>query len=75
MTASNESEVEQAASAWIECAGWQVRNGAEIAPGESAAERDDDGFVVLLQRLRESFLPPVSCDLRLKGIERLAGKA
>ena len=26
--------VEQAAMAWLEAAGWQVRNGAEIAPSE-----------------------------------------
>ena len=29
-----------------------MRNGAEIAPGEPAAERDDYGQVVLAQRLR-----------------------
>lgn len=29
-----ESIVEQAALAWLESVGWQVRNGAEIAPGE-----------------------------------------
>lgn len=34
-----ESVVEQAAPAWLESAGWSARNGAEIAPGESNAER------------------------------------
>jgi type I restriction enzyme R subunit len=34
-----ESVVEQAALAWLEGAGWSVRNGAAIAPGESKAER------------------------------------
>ena len=48
-----ESVVEQAALAWLESVGWQVRNGAEIAPGEIAAERDDYGQVVLAQRLRD----------------------
>ena len=41
MSRFNESTVEQAALAWLEGAGWQVRNGAELAPGEPAAERDD----------------------------------
>ncbi|MGH8543292.1 MAG: hypothetical protein ACREX3_06630 [Gammaproteobacteria bacterium] len=43
----NESIVEDAALARIESAGWSVRNGVEIAPGEPAAERDDYGQVVL----------------------------
>jgi type I restriction enzyme R subunit len=54
MTAFTESVVEQAALAWLEAAGWQVRNGAEIAPGEPAAERDDYGQMVLAQRLRDA---------------------
>jgi type I restriction enzyme R subunit len=49
-----ESVVEQAALAWLESVGWRVRNGAEIAPGESAAERDDYAQVVLAQRLRDA---------------------
>ncbi len=49
-----ETVVEQAALAWLESAGWSVRNGAEIAPGEPAAERDDYGQVVLAQRLRDA---------------------
>jgi type I restriction enzyme, R subunit len=49
-----ESVVEQAALAWLESTGWSVRNGAEIAPGEPAAERDDYGQVVLAQRLRDA---------------------
>jgi type I site-specific restriction-modification system R (restriction) subunit len=47
-----ESVVEQAALAWLESAGWTVKNGVEIAPGEPAAERDDYGQVVLERRLR-----------------------
>ncbi len=49
-----ESVVEEAALAWLEGMGWQVRSGADIAPGEPAAERDDYGQVVLPQRLREA---------------------
>lgn len=41
MARLSESVVEEAALAWLEPAGWQIRNGAEIAPGELAAERDD----------------------------------
>ena len=33
-----ESVVEQAALAWLESAGWSVRNGAAIAPTPPAAE-------------------------------------
>ena len=49
-----ESVVEQAALAWLESIGWSVQHGAEIAPGEPAAERDDYGQVVLAQRLRDA---------------------
>jgi type I restriction enzyme, R subunit len=49
-----ESVVEQAAVAWLESIGWSVRNGADIAPGEPTAERDDYGQVVFSTRLRES---------------------
>jgi type I restriction enzyme R subunit len=34
----SESVVEQAALAWLEAIGWQVRNAVEIAPGEPVAE-------------------------------------
>ncbi|MEO8165379.1 MAG: type I restriction endonuclease, partial [Betaproteobacteria bacterium] len=54
MTSFTESVVEQAALAWLESIGWVVRNGAEIAPGELAAERTDYGQVVLEQRLRDA---------------------
>src|SRR2546427_9418 len=50
----SEGVVEEAALAWLEGAGWQVRKGAEIAPGEPAAERDDYGQVILAQRLRDA---------------------
>jgi type I restriction enzyme, R subunit len=54
MSAFNESVVEQAALAWLESIGWPVKGGAEIAPGEPGAERDDYGQVVLAQRLRDA---------------------
>jgi len=54
VTGFTESVVEQAALAWLESIGWAVRNGAEIAPGELAAERTDYGQVVLEQRLRDA---------------------
>ena len=54
MSTFNESVVEQAALAWLESTGWKVRNGADIAPGEPNAERDDYGQVVLLSRLRDA---------------------
>jgi type I restriction enzyme R subunit len=56
MTDFSESVVEQAALAWLESIGWQVRNGPEIAPGEPAAERDDYGQVVLAQRLHNALV-------------------
>lgn len=43
MARFSESVVEEAALAWLEPAGWQIRNGAEIAPGELAAGREDYG--------------------------------
>lgn len=39
MTTFTESVVAQAALAWLECLGWSVRQGLEIAPGKSRAER------------------------------------
>ena len=50
----SEGVVEEAALAWLASVGWQVRNGAGIAPGEPAAERDDYGQGVLAQRLRDA---------------------
>jgi type I restriction enzyme R subunit len=52
----SESAVEEAALAWLETVGWSVRNGAEIAPGELFAERNDPNYgdVVLEQRLRDA---------------------
>lgn len=66
-----ESIVKQAALAWLESAGWQVHDGAEIAPGEPAAERDDYGQVVRAQRLREALLQQlISGELWVEEAER-----
>ena len=55
MTATfTESVIEQAALGWLEGVGWQVRHGAEIAPGEPGAERGDYRQVILEQRLRDA---------------------
>jgi len=79
MSTFSESVVEQAALAWLEAAGWQVRNGAEIAPGEPAAERDDYGQVVLAQRLRDALarlnpaLPAEALDDAFRKLTRPEG--
>lgn len=56
MSRFSESDVEDAALDWLERAGWQLRHGPDIAPGEPAAERDDYGQVVLARRLREALV-------------------
>jgi type I restriction enzyme R subunit len=63
-----ESVVEQAALAWFENAGWVVRNGPEVAPGELFAERDDYGQVILAQRLRDS-LARLNPELSAEALE------
>jgi hypothetical protein len=40
-----DSDVEQAALAWLEGVGWQVAHGPDIAPDVPAAERADYGDV------------------------------
>ena len=47
-----ESEFEEALLEWLADIGYQVLHGAEIAPGEPAAEREDYREVLLLGRLR-----------------------
>jgi type I restriction enzyme R subunit len=79
MDSFTESTVEQAALAWLESVGWSVRHGAEIAPGELAAERSDYGQVVLEQRLRDAFaqlnrnLPAVALDDAFRKLTRPEG--
>ncbi|MGQ9928668.1 MAG: type I restriction endonuclease subunit R, partial [Chloroflexaceae bacterium] len=74
-----ESDIESATLAWLESAGWVVRNGAEIAPGELAAERTDYGQVWLSQRLRDALarlnpgLPAEALDDALRKLTRPEG--
>lgn len=56
MSRFNESTVEHAALAWLEGAGWQVRNGAELAPGEPATERHDYAQPILERCLRDALV-------------------
>ena len=49
-----ESVVEQATLAWLESVGWQIVNGAEIAPGEADAERATYEQVMLERRVRDA---------------------
>jgi type I restriction enzyme R subunit len=49
-----ESTVEQAALAWLDASGWQIKHGPEMAPDGLFAERQDFGQVVLEQRLRDA---------------------
>lgn len=68
MTAFTESVVELAALAWLESIGWSVHHGAEIAPGESAAERGDYGQFVLEQRLRDALPRLLNPDIPAEGV-------
>ncbi len=49
-----ESDVESAALAWLEAAGWRIAHGPDIAPDTPLAERSDYGEVILAQRLRDA---------------------
>jgi len=76
MTSFTASLVEQAASAWLEHAGWRVRNGTGIASGEPAARHGAyDGQMVVARRLRESWLPPACTGLRREASDKFLGKA
>ncbi len=48
-----ESVFEEAALAWFDELGYVVKNGLEVAPGESEAERESFSQVILTERLRE----------------------
>jgi hypothetical protein len=64
VNAFTESVVEQAALAWLEGAGWQVRNGAELAPDEATAVRESH----TLASPRDTLLPRlISGELRVGG--------
>ncbi|MGC8494159.1 MAG: type I restriction endonuclease subunit R [Syntrophobacteraceae bacterium] len=71
-----ESVVEEAALAWLEALGYSVLSGPTIDPGESAAERDDFGEVILGERLRQALsllnptLPPEALEDAFNKITR-----
>lgn len=65
MAGVNESVVEQAALAWLEYLGWEIADGADVAPDAPGAERTDYSQVVLEQRLLaalERLNPSLSAD-------------
>jgi Type I restriction enzyme R protein N terminus (HSDR_N) len=74
-----ESVVEHAALAWFESAGWSVRHGADIGPGQADEERADYRQVVLEQRLRDALarlnpdLPAEALADALRKTTRLEG--
>jgi type I restriction enzyme R subunit len=68
MSHLTESDVEHAALAWLEGAGWRIAHGPDIAPDMPAAERRDYGEVVLAQRLRDA-LARLNPDLPAEALE------
>ena len=54
MTTITESDVEEAALAWLAELDWQVAHGPDIAPETPSAERNDYGQVVLERRLQDA---------------------
>lgn len=79
MTRLRESDVEASALDWLKCLGYAVLHGADIAPGESAAEREDYGEVVLKRRLRDALtrlnptLPPEALEDAFRKLTRPEG--
>ena len=79
MTHFSESIVEDAALAWFEGLGHEVRHGPEIAVGELSAERSDPNYrdVVLEGRLRQALvllnpdLPPEALEDACRKLMRL----
>ena len=56
MSSFKEEEVEQAALEWLGELGYRIAHGPAIAPGQTAAERQSYGDVVLVERLRAALL-------------------
>ncbi len=79
MSTLSESEIENAALAWLESLSYTVKHGLEIAPGELAAERTGYGQIVLERRLRDALarlnpeLPPESLDDAFRKVLRTEG--
>jgi hypothetical protein len=53
-SAFTESTVEEAALVWLENADWRVAHGPDIVPDMPAAERADNGEVLVVQHLRDA---------------------
>jgi len=68
MNGFTESDVENAALAWLESLGWSVENGPEIAPEMPRAERSDYGEVILARPLRDA-LERLNPDLPAEALE------
>jgi type I restriction enzyme R subunit len=63
------SVVEEAALAWLKCAGWSGLHGADIAPGEPAVERENFGQAGPIGSLSDVLLPKrVSEELRVQAL-------
>ncbi len=54
MARMTESDVEEAALAWLEALGYTIISGLDIAPGSLQAERSTYGEVILERRLRQA---------------------
>src|SRR5438105_13155619 len=70
MTRLFETDVEEAALAWLEALGYAVLHGPDVAVGAPGAERRDPNYrdVVLEQRLRQS-LVRLNPDLPREALE------
>ena len=68
MTRISESDVEDAALAWLEAIGWNIAHGPDIAPDTPGAERTDYGEVVLERRLRDT-LDQLNTDLPADALD------
>ena len=64
MTAFTESNVEEAAHAWLEALGYSVLHGPKIAAGEPGTERSDPNYHGAVSKTL------ISCELRVKDVER-----
>ncbi len=73
----NEALVEDAALSWFGKLGYTLGHGPDLAPGESAAERDSFGEVVLVDRLRAAIqrlnpgMPDEACEEALRKVLRV----
>ena len=74
MTTLSESDVEQAALAWLEGLGWRTAHGPDIGPDGLNSERTDFGQVVLERRLRDALAdlnPGLPIEARYDALRRL----